>query len=89
MIPQVSFQDLVKEVKERHISTGAPLTLLVGEALARCGTADPEAKCKLLSAVVGEVPSWKQVRRGLVEERRGRSGVVYRAENGFQPERDD
>lgn len=81
--------DLVIEVRDRHIATGAPLTQLVGEVLAKAGITDPGEKCKLLEAVVGVVPSWKQVRRGLVEERRGGGGRIYRASNGFQPERDD
>jgi len=85
-----SFQNLVKEVVERHMATGAPLTQLVGEALARVGVTDPGTKLKLLEAVSDVTPPWKKVRRGLIEERRSRDGTrVYRAQNGFQPERDD
>lgn len=85
----VSFQDLAREIRERHIRNRTPLTQLVSEALEKIGVTDPEMKLKLLDEVIRLSPNWKQVKRGLVEERHGRDGRVYRASNGFQADRDD
>ncbi len=89
-IPSASFQDLVKRALERHKATGANPTQVVGEVLAEVGITDTGVKLKLLAGVIQAVPNWRKTRRrGLIDERRGRDGTIYRAQNGFQPERDD